>query len=190
MASRKRAPASPAKAAPMIAKTMTVRDIIERFPASQQVLTEYGLHCFGCAFNDQETIEEGCLSHGFHEQDLTNLLSDLEDVARSAPPRPHTLTITQAAAQAIATIAEKEKKQPLLSVIVNEHGGFCMEFRAPHTDDHSFAHADVPHVKLFASSLTLDRIGGATIDFRDQRFKLDLESTTDACGCGGKCDCA
>ncbi|MEK7218306.1 MAG: hypothetical protein AAB728_02470, partial [Patescibacteria group bacterium] len=54
-------------------------------------------------------------------------------------------------------------------------GGFCMEFMDGVTDGlRTFRHAGEPDVLTAASGLTLRRIGGATIDYREGRFKLDL----------------
>ena len=69
----------------------------------------------------------------------------------------------------------KEGKKPALLVTADGRGGFCMEFQddVPR-DTRSFHHPDEPDVRVLAADLTLKRIGGATIDFREGRFKLDL----------------
>ncbi len=69
-----------------------------------------------------------------------------------------------------------------------------MEFRKePEEESQVFFHREVPELRLFATSLTLSRIGGSTIDFREGRFKLDLEETKNTkkeCSCGGGgCGC-
>ena len=69
-----------------------------------------------------------------------------------------------------------------LSVQANKDGSFYMEFREEVEDgEKEFSNKDVPEVKIWASILTLQRIGGATIDFVERRFKLEV---------GGECCCA
>jgi hypothetical protein len=81
-----------------------------------------------------------------------------------------------------------------LQVGTDEAGGFCMEFRKePEEDSSVFFHREVPAMRLFATPLTLSRIGGSTIDFREGRFKLDLPEDVGGakkeCACGGNCAC-
>ncbi len=177
-----------------IVKTMCVADIVALCPESKDILAEYGLHCFGCEQNAFETLEDGCLGHGFEPDEIDELVSDLNSLIREMPERPASLTLTAPAARAIRDVAKSEKKTGEgLAVIVDGHGGFCMEFRPePQAGEQTFRNQEEPDVRIFASVLTLKRIGGATIDFRDGRFKLDLpagDRSDAACGCGDKCDC-
>ena len=71
-----------------------------------------------------------------------------------------------------------------LAVIPDGSGGFCMEFcTEPEEGDCTFSNSDVPEVSVFVSPLVLWRIGGASIDFRDSRFKLDLDEKAHECSC-------
>lgn len=183
-----------AASAPAIAKTMRVADIVAICPGAREALGEYGIHCAGCSMNMLETLQEGCMLHGFSQEMTDELVDDLNTLFEQAPKRAATLTVTIAAAKAIAQVMEEEKrKDEGLAVIVDESGGFCMEFRPePETDETTFKNEDVPDVRIFASALTLSRIGGSTIDFREGRFKLDLpagDKDAAACGCGGSCSC-
>ena len=184
----KTAPKKPkAPTAPTIAKQMRVSEILALLPESETLLARYGLSCFHCASNVSETLDEGCRSHGFTDEDIGDLVTDLNELLNDRPERPQTLTITLPAARALLDIAEREKKEgQSLLVGVDEAGGFCMEFqkKAP-AGTKTFFHADAPQMKLFATVLTLQRIGGATIDFREGRFKLDMEHAS-----AGKCGCS
>lgn len=170
---------------------MRVAEILALLPESESLLARYGLSCFHCSSNAFETLEEGCYSHGFTDEDLGDLVTDLNELLKDRPERPQTLTVTLPAAHALLAIAKSEGKagQSLL-VGVDEAGGFCMEFqkKSP-AGTKVFFHADAPAMKLYATPLTLQRIGGATIDFRDGRFKLDLADAKAACGCGDQCGC-
>jgi hybrid cluster-associated redox disulfide protein len=178
----------------LITKTMRVSDIAALCPGAADVLGEYGLHCAGCSYNGMETLEEGCHLHGFEDAEIAELVDDLNILLREQPARPPTLTVTAAAARAVLSVMEEEKRvQEGLAVILDDGGGFCMEFRKDALpDETTFQNAEVPEVRVFASELTLGRIGGSTIDFREGRFKLDLpadDAANRACACGGSCSC-
>lgn len=170
--------------APTLHRAMLVREIVTLCPAAADIMAEYGMHCFSCALGGSETLEEGGRIHGFEDEVIDALLEDINEALATAPARPQTLTITQPAAQGIRSIAEGENKVGQgLAVIVDESGGFCMEFR-PETEDGDFTFFNEaePDVQIFASALTLSRIGGATIDMQDGRFKLDLPEEDKCCG--------
>lgn len=177
-----------------IHRTMRVSDILTLLPDSAPLLARYGLSCFSCSMNASETLEDGCLSHGFQGEDIDDLVTDLNDMLKDKPDRPQTLMLTESAARALRDIMESQNKlgEGLL-VGLDEQGGFCMEFQKDAlSDDKTFHNAAVPDVKLFATAMTLAGIGGSTIDFRDGRFKLDLPgdaSASSGCACGGECDC-
>lgn len=171
---------------------MRVIDIVTLVPQAADVMATWGLHCSGCAVGGLESLEEGCKAHGYGDEDIKLLLEDIEEARISSPARPLTIIITAPAARAIREIGIQEGKLPSetagLSVIVDGEGGFCMEFRDTLEEgDSIFLNAEEADVRVFASSLTLGRIGGATIDFRDERFKLDLPE--DSCACSPH-DCA
>jgi hybrid cluster-associated redox disulfide protein len=167
---------------------MRVADIVALCPESEHILAEYGLQCFHCSASDWETLEEGCLGHGFEMEEIEELVDDLNVLLDKQPQRPQILEVTLAAAEAIRSVATSENRTGEgLAVIVDGRGGFCMEFKKdPEKDDKTFQHPDASDVRIFASTTTLGRIGGSTIDFRDGRFKLDLpEDEKSGCGCGG-----
>ncbi|MBM3230695.1 DUF1858 domain-containing protein [Candidatus Peregrinibacteria bacterium] len=168
---------------------MTIRDVVAIFPEAADIMMEYGLHCFSCAVGGVETLMEGCRIHGFDDDTAAALIADINEARGKAPRRPLTITITEPAARGILEIMQREKKEHhILLVTLDETGGFCMEFRETAGDgDGTFGHTAVPDVRVCASAMTLSRIGGATIDFRDGRFKLDLKE--ECCKGSGGCAC-
>jgi hybrid cluster-associated redox disulfide protein len=169
-----------------ITKGMPIAEIVTLIPEAKSVLAEYGLHCFSCAGSEYENLEEGCMSHGFSKEEISELVDDLNQMIKDMPERPEELIITADAARAIKKVAAEEgQKGDGLAVIADAAGGFCMEFRSESdAGDATFINAEEPSVRVFASPLTLKRIGGATIDFRDGRFKLDLqEDGPSSCAC-------
>lgn len=176
-----------------IEASMPVTTILALLPESESLLAEYGLHCFHCAGASTETLAEGCRSHGWREETIDNLVDDLNTLLAERPVLPQMLTVTVSAARALKDVMQQEgKPSAMLLVTVDEGGGFCMEFEdtAP-VDARIFTNSDEPSVQVAASALTLGRIGGATIDFRDGRFKLDLpEAARAPCACAaGTCEC-
>ena len=170
----------------------TVADIVFRYPQATSIMAEYGLHCFGCSANGMETLEEGCSGHGFPKEDIENLVEDINDLIASTPPKPQEIFITKEAALAIKEVAVQENVEGQgLSVQANADGSFYMEFRSmSEQGEKIFRHPEVDDIAIFASILTLQRIGGATIDFREGKFKLDLEGgccegSEQGCGCKG-----
>lgn len=180
---------------------MRVQDILALLPHAEPLLAEYGLHCVGCAGSAFETLEEGYRSHGFEEDKLDDLVTDLNALFGRQPDRPKTIEVTEAAAKGLMEILEAENRADHVLVVgLDEAGGFAMDVLPDVPNDHAFfGHASVPTLRVAASPLTLSRIGGATIDRRDGRFKLDLPGDTAkksrscaggaAGGCGDGCGC-
>lgn len=190
-----RSPSYGGQASARIERSMNVADILTLLPNAAPIIAQYGLSCFSCEANSYETIEEGCRGHGMAEADIDDLMTDLNELLTDQPSRPQILTLTESAANALKEIMQSEEKIGWgLKVGLDSAGGFEMEFiNAAAADDRTFKNDNVPDVPLFASPLTLTSIGGATIDFREGRFKLDLpeDSKKKACACknGGTCDC-
>lgn len=187
----KRARSSNAKKSEQIVtRDWTVAEIVGQYPQTAEVLSEYGLHCFGCHVSAIESIEEGCRGHGFPEEDIDLLIADVNDAIAHTPARPQTLTITKEAALDIKEIATKEKAtEQGLSVQANKDGSFYMEFHEKIEEgEKEFMHEEVPDVKIWASVLTLQRIGGAVIMLKEGKFKLEVGEG--CCGGKGECECS
>jgi Fe-S cluster assembly iron-binding protein IscA len=159
-----------------IVREMCVADIVALCPGADRVFEAYGIYCAGCSMGGRESLLEATQIHGFEDGDIVELLDDLNVLFRKQPQRPQTLTVTETAAKALAKVLKNEGKTGSgLLVALDTEGNFCMEFRKEKLrDELSFSNVNVPSVKIFASPLTLGRIGGAAIDFREGRFKLDL----------------
>jgi hybrid cluster-associated redox disulfide protein len=173
---------------------MPIMEIITFCPAARGILAEYGLHCVGCVGSAFETLREGCMGHGFGNEDIDDLLTDLNQIYDEMPERTPTITVTESAARAIAEVMKAEGRDGgSLSIIPDGNGGFCLEHGQESDDGHAvFSHPAVPTVRVTASAMALRRIGGAVVDYRDNTFKLDLpEDAIEQCGCNetGGCAC-
>lgn len=56
-------------------KTMTIAEVLKLDPNCTELLTSYGMHCFGCPFSQMETLEEAAEVHGFDVEELLNKLN-------------------------------------------------------------------------------------------------------------------
>jgi len=61
----------------MITKTMTLGEIVTKYPESADILMKYGLHCIGCSVATWETLEQGAMAHGIDGKKLDNMLREL-----------------------------------------------------------------------------------------------------------------
>lgn len=185
---RKSASAKKQKNAPEVHRWMNVMEIVALHPDAGDVLAAYGLHCIGCAYNTLDTLEEGAYAHGLTDDDIQSMLDDLGELIATVPKHQKSLSVTRAAAMALFGIAKQEGKEGCFLRVMNEGAsGFCMEFVDTKDDgDFAVSNADVPELTFVASQETLQHIGGATIDFRDGRFKLDVQTRCckeDSCSC-------
>jgi hybrid cluster-associated redox disulfide protein len=67
-----------------IKKDMLVQNIINKYPESILVLMGYGLHCVGCVFANSDTIESGAKLHGFDNETIDFMISDINKVLNNA----------------------------------------------------------------------------------------------------------
>lgn len=58
----------------VIAKEMTIEEVIKKYPKTVFVFIDYGLYCVGCPMAIPETIEEAVK---LHQIDLKKFLKDL-----------------------------------------------------------------------------------------------------------------
>jgi iron-sulfur cluster insertion protein len=101
-----------------------------------------------------------------------------------------TLTLTPAAAQRVAAIADKQARAAILRLSVE--GGGCSGFQykfdmadAPESDD---IISETDGVKLLVDPVSLDLLNGSVVDFVESlggaAFKVDNPNAAAGCGCG------
>lgn len=57
-----------------VTKDMIIGDILKINPENARVLMEAGMHCLGCPSSQAETLEEACMVHGLHVEDVLSRL--------------------------------------------------------------------------------------------------------------------
>lgn len=55
-------------------KTDIIADVLEKHEKGEEILTQFGFHCFSCPCAIMETLEEAC---AVHEVDIEELLKAL-----------------------------------------------------------------------------------------------------------------
>jgi hybrid cluster-associated redox disulfide protein len=60
-----------------IKKEMLISEVIKQYPETITLFLDYGLHCVGCSFAKDETIEEAVRAH---QLDLEKFLKDLNKI--------------------------------------------------------------------------------------------------------------
>ncbi len=59
-----------------ITRDTTIREIVEEYPETIEVLTNQGMHCLGCAAQTEETLEMACM---MHDLDVDNIVKKLNE---------------------------------------------------------------------------------------------------------------
>lgn len=65
----------------LITKDMGIMEIVQKYPATVEVLQRFGMGCIGCAAAHFENIEQGTLAHGI---DVPRLMEALNEAAAKA----------------------------------------------------------------------------------------------------------
>jgi iron-sulfur cluster assembly accessory protein len=101
-----------------------------------------------------------------------------------------TLTLTPAAAKRVQWIAEKQSKPAILRLSVEGGGcsGFQYKFDLAESQESDDSVSETDGVKLLVDSISLDLVGGSTVDFVESlggaAFKVENPKAAAGCGCG------
>lgn len=156
-------------ASPAVTKDMTLSQIIEQVPAAQDIMMDYGLHCFGCAFNGYETLEQGILGHGMSDGDLEHILREINEVATDLPTiTVKGITVSERALRKVEEIQEAEQKEGwYLSVdfLMNESGkrDFFLDFAQEPGENQTPVRFE--GVMLLFPKKALKDLNGLTMDY-------------------------
>ena len=63
-----------------ITKSMSIGEVVNKWPITVNVFMEAGLHCYGCVVAQFENIEQGALAHGI---DVETLIEQLNNAIES-----------------------------------------------------------------------------------------------------------
>jgi len=172
----------------IVTKDMTIGDIIKSYPEAVEIMLSYGLHCVGCQVQFWETLEGGCLGHGFDEEKINNLVKDINKVVQKVP-EGETFYATPKAAKKIKEMAEKENKAAVLRIDVVAGG--CAGFQY-NLDFDKEKQSDVRIESqgiIFVMNSESEKLAkGAKIDYLDtlneSGFRISNPNSEESCGCG------
>ncbi len=58
-----------------ITRETTIGDVLEAGRGAKEILTSFGMHCFGCPYSLMETLEDACAVHGANVDELVDQLN-------------------------------------------------------------------------------------------------------------------
>ncbi|MBI4150441.1 iron-sulfur cluster insertion protein ErpA [Candidatus Woesearchaeota archaeon] len=191
----------------LIKPSMTIGEVVAKYPDAAEVMLSYGLHCIGCHVNPFESIEQGAMGHGMSEEEFENLMKDVNAVATKTvaesfthdhkhdehehPELPETITLTKAAIAKIKDLLAKDSKQGF-NLRVQVVPGGCSGFKyslsfddQAYPDDAAF---EQDGFKIVIDPESMSFMKGASIDYVDglsgSGFKIENPNAHNNCGCG------
>ncbi len=58
-----------------ITKEMSIGDVLQVDRSTADILTSFGMHCFGCPYSLMESLEDACQVHGANVDELVDQLN-------------------------------------------------------------------------------------------------------------------
>ena len=171
----------------IVTKDMTIGDIIKNHPEAVEVMLSYGLHCVGCQVQFWETLEGGCLGHGFEEEKIDKLVKDINAAIKEVPESKE-FYATPKAAEKLKEMAEKEKKPAVLRINVVSGGGTGIQYDLDFDEEKKSDVRVESHGIVFVMSKDSEKlIKGGNIDYLDtsddKGFRISNQNTGESCGC-------
>ncbi|GIW69359.1 MAG: disulfide oxidoreductase [Patescibacteria group bacterium] len=63
-----------------INKEYNLAELVYKYPQTEEVLMDYGLHCAGCIASSFDTIEAGAKVHGMTDEEIEEMLERVNEV--------------------------------------------------------------------------------------------------------------
>ncbi len=169
-----------------VTKDMTIGDIIKNHPEAIEVMLSYGLHCVGCAVQYWETLEGGCKGHGFSDEKINQLVSEIN---AALIVEKGEFIATSNASEKLKEMAKKENKPAILRIQVIAGGcaGFQykLDFDEMKEDDLLI---ESNGVKFVMDSESKKLLQGSKIEYLDtlneSGFRISNPNSEESCGCG------
>ncbi len=60
----------------LITKNTLIKEIVEEYPETLDVLTNYGMHCLACAAQTNESLEMACKMHDLDVNRVVDTLNE------------------------------------------------------------------------------------------------------------------
>lgn len=175
---------------------MTIGEVVEKYPNAADLMSEFGLHCTGCHSNPYETIEAGVKGHGFSDQDLQLLLTELNKLENK---QGQTVTVQTQASVSLTSNAAEEVKNMLdaqkktgyglkVKVIKGGCAGYMYEINFVKEANPGDITVESQGLKMFVDPGSVPHLQGVEIDYvaglMNAGFKINNPNEKKACGCG------
>ena len=174
-----------------VSKDMTMGEILQKFPATAEVMQNYGLHCVGCHINVYETLGQGVLGHGGTEEDVKNMIKEMNEFIKNQKFSDNKdLALTQKAAEKLKEILKEQKDKTGLKIEVSPGGcaGFSYNFTLVKEPQQTDKTLEQFGVKIYIDEQSLQAMQSAKIDYiealQGAGFKVSNPRATSTCGCG------
>tara|TARA_Y100000310_G_scaffold102357_1_gene100543 strand:+ start:818 stop:1405 length:588 start_codon:yes stop_codon:yes gene_type:complete len=184
-----------------ITKDTLIRDILsenpEKSPLLSEIMIDFGIHCVGCGAATFESLEEGVLSHGYSEEDLNRLITNLNKAINEETPKSNIeikdfkLTLSGKALEKIQDLIKSEGKEKNIlrvSVLAGGCSGYTYDLELVEEtpkEDLKFKQEDL---QISVERDSLEYLNNTEIDFLDSLkesgFKFNNPNANKECGCG------
>ena len=171
----------------IVTKDMTIGDILKNHPEAVEIMLSYGLHCVGCQVQFWETLEGGCLGHGFEEKKIDELVKDINAAIKEVPESKE-FYATPKAAEKLKKMAERENKDAILRIEATSGGSAGLKYNLDFDEEkQSDVRIESQGVVFVMNKDSEKLIKGGNIDYLDtsddKGFRISNQNTSESCGC-------
>ena len=62
-----------------VTKDDNLSTLLQKYPEVEEILTDYGLHCVGCALNAFDSVEAGSKVHGMDDEEIQEMVDRINE---------------------------------------------------------------------------------------------------------------
>jgi len=184
----------------LITRDMRISDILEKNPAKamrlSDIMTNFGLHCVGCGASTFETLEQGVLGHGFTEDKLVQLITELNVIVDTPEfvekeGDGSILSVTEVAHAKVKEIMTEEGKPNSglrIAVIPGGCAGFTYDMAFQDEPSEGDILVDQNGLKIFIDNASAEHLKGTVINYvsslQGSGFTFENPTAAGGCGCG------
>lgn len=64
----------------IIGKDFNLAELVYKYPETEEILLDYGLHCIGCIASSFDTVEAGAKAHGMPDEEIQEMMERVNEV--------------------------------------------------------------------------------------------------------------
>lgn len=181
-----------------INRQSNIQELANKYPEAVVVMTERGLHCFGCHGAQFDTVEAGAKSHNLPDDEIDKMVSEMNEIvatkqASKATPKEvkAELVLTEKAAKKLVELMKDEGKAGYalrVEVVPGGCSGFSYNLDFDNTKKEDDLELSQHGIKIFIKKDSAEQLPGAKIDYMDglhgSGFKIENPNAHSTCGCG------